>query len=119
MQIAHSKDDIKLTYKKPMLLILPTARFTDLKPQQSIIAYSSGTISCSAEGTPTPQIEWKRQDGIPLDEGRFIQHSRGSLNINPVRPQDGGTYICTFRQSKGSKRVTTKEEAINVSVISE
>jgi len=102
-----------------MLLILSTARFIDLKPQQNVIADSCGIISCSAEGTPTPQIEWKRQDGIRLDEGRFTQHSRGSLNINPVRPQDSGTYICTFRQSKGSKRVTTKELAINVSVISE
>jgi len=102
-----------------MLLILPTARFIDLKPQQSIIADSSGTISCSAEGTPTPQIEWKRQDGIPLDEGRFIQLSNGSLYINPVHPHDNGTYICTFIQSKGSKRVTTKEQAINVLVISE
>ena len=102
-----------------MLLILPTARFTDLKPQQSIVADSSGIISCSAEGTPTPQIEWKRQNEIPQDKGRFTQLSDGSLYINPVQPQDNGTYICTFRQSKGSKRVTTREQTINVFVISE
>ena len=102
-----------------MFFILPTARFTDLKPQQNIIADSSGIISCSAEGTPTPQIEWKRQDEKQLDKGRFTQLSNGSLYINLVHAQDNGTYICTFRQSKGNKRVTTREQTINVFVISE
>jgi len=60
-----------------------------------------------------------RQDNVLLDKGRFTQLSNGSLYINPVYPQDKGTYICTFRQSKGSKRVTTKEQTINVVVISE
>ena len=102
-----------------MLLILPTARFTDSKPQQSIIADSSGIISCSAEGTPTPQIEWKRQDEKQLDKGRITQVSNGSLYINLVHPRDNGTYICTFRQTKGSRRVTTNKQTINVFVISE
>jgi len=102
-----------------MLLILPTARFTYLKPQQSIIADSSGIISCSAEGTPTPQIDWRRQDGTPLYKRRFTHLSDGSLYIDPVQPQDDGTYICTFRQTKGSKRVTTSVQTIDVFVISE
>jgi hypothetical protein len=100
-------------------MFLLTARFTEVNPQQSIIADASGIISCSAEGTPTPQIEWKREDEIPLDKERFTQLSNGSLYVNPVHPQDKGTYICTFRQSKGSKRVTTKDQTINVFVISE
>jgi len=90
-----------------------------LKNEQSIIADSSGIIRCSTEGTPAPQIEWKRQDDIPLNKGRFTQLSDGSLYINPVQPQDNGTYICTFRQTKGSERVTTREETINAIVISE
>jgi len=90
-----------------------------VKPQQSIIVASSGIVSCSAEGTPTPQIEWRRQDGTPLEKGRFTQLSEGSLYINQVHPQDQGRYICTFRQTKGSKRVPTKEQTIDVFVISE
>ena len=102
-----------------MILILPTARFTNFNPEQSIIAYSSGIVSCSAEGTPTPQIDWKRQDETPLDKGRFSQLSNGSLYINLVKPKDNGTYICIFRQTKGDKRVTTNEQTISVFVISE
>ncbi|XP_020615335.1 fibroblast growth factor receptor 2-like [Orbicella faveolata] len=97
--------------------IYVNARFTEVNLEQVISAGASGIISCSAEGTPTPQIEWKRQDNVLLDKGRFTQLSNGSLYINPVYPQDKGTYICTFRQSKGSKRVTTKEQTINVVVI--
>ena len=100
-------------------MFLPTARFTEFDSQQQIIADASGIISCSAEGTPTPQIEWKRQDKVPLDKGRFSQLSNGSLHVSPVHRLDNGTYICTFIQSKGIKRVTTKDEAINVLVISE
>ena len=100
-------------------MFLLTARFTKVNPRQRIIADASGIISCSAEGTPTPQIEWKRQDEIPLNKERFTQLSNGSLRINPVHRQDSGTYICTFRQTKGRKRVTRKDQTINVFVISE
>ena len=102
-----------------MFLILPTARFTVEKRQQSIIADSSGIVSCSAEGTPTPQIDWRRQDEPQLKKERFTQLSNGSLYINLVLPQDNGTYICTFTQTKGEKRVTERRQFIDVFVISE
>ena len=100
-------------------MLLPTARFTEVNHQQSIIADASGIISCSAEGTPTPQIEWKRKDGVQLDKARFRQLLNGSLYVNPVHRQDEGTYICTFKQSKGSKRATIKNQTINVFITSE
>jgi len=104
---------------KSMSLFLLIARFTEISHKQIVIAGASGIISCSAEGTPIPQIEWRRQNNKPLDKGRFTQLSNGSLNINPVHPQDKGTYICTFTQSKGSRRVTIKDQTIKVFVISE
>ena len=84
-----------------------------------MIANASGIISCSAKGAPTPQIEWKRQDEVQLDNARFIKLLNGSLYVNPVHRQDKGTYICTFKQTKGSKRTTIEKQAINVSIISE
>ena len=106
-------------FLKPMVLFLPTARFTEVNSDQSITAGASGIISCSAEGTPTPQMFWKKQGAGLLPKGRFTQLSNGSLYVNPVLSQDNGTYTCTFKQSKGSERVTTKEQAINVVVLSE
>ena len=88
-----------------------------MNDQQSIIADASGIINCSAEGAPTPQIEWKRQD--QLDKARFTKLPNGSLFVNPVRRQDKGTYICIFTQNKGFTRATRKDKTIDVSIISE
>ena len=98
-------------------MFLPTARFIEVNHQQGIIADASGIINCSAEGAPTPQIKWKRQD--ELDKARFTKLLNGSLFVNPVHRQDKGTYICIFTQNKGSARTTTAEKTINVSIISE
>ena len=99
-------------------MFLPTARFTEVNHQQSMIADASGIISCSAEGTPTPQIVWKKKDEGQLDKDRFITFSNGSLLVKQVRQQDKGRYICTLEQTKGD-RVTMDERTINVSIISE
>ena len=96
-------------------MFLPTARFTEENLQQSIIADASGIINCSAKGVPTPQIEWKRQ----LDKARFEKLPDGSLYVNPVHRQDKGTYTCTFIQNRGADGKTTKEQIINVDIISE
>lgn len=99
-------------------MFLLTAEFIKVNHQQSIIADASGIINCSAEGVPTPQIEWKRHD--ELDKARFTKLPNGSLFVNPVRRQDKGTYICIFTQNKGSvTRTTTEEQPIDVSIISE
>nr|XP_058956060.1 vascular endothelial growth factor receptor 3-like isoform X2 [Pocillopora verrucosa] len=95
------------------------ARFTEnTRDQQSLTAYTSGTINCGAEGTPRPQITWRKQgEKLVLDGRRYTQIANGSLQIDPVNPEDGGTYRCTMTQNKGSKRVTSRHKSINVSVI--
>ena len=100
---------------------IPTARFTEnTRDQQSLIAYTSGIINCSAEGTPLPQITWGKQGEKLVPNGRrFAQIPSGSLHIDLVHPEDGGTYTCIIAQNKGSKRVTMTAKNISVSVIGE
>ncbi|CAH3133327.1 unnamed protein product, partial [Pocillopora meandrina] len=95
------------------------ARFTEnTRDQQSLTANTSGIIDCSAEGTPRPQITWRKLGEMSGPHGRrFIQISSGSLQIDPVYPEDGGTYRCTMTQNKGSKRATISHKNILVSVI--
>ena len=83
------------------------------------MAYKPGIISCSANGKPNPQISWSKEGGKSLNPKRFTQVSDGSLHIKSVRPEDDGNYTCTMKQSKGAKRVTSKDKDIRVSVISE
>ena len=61
---------------------------------------------------------WSRQDGIQLKKDRFIQLTNGSVYVNPVYPEDKGTYICTMKQNKGTDSLTRKDQTIKVFVLS-
>ena len=84
-------------------------------------------INCSALGNPAPQFKWSRRDGRRLDwrfpqsangsRGRFIQLANGSLKVEPIRREDGGSYTCTIKQSRGSDSVSEKYQSITVKVI--
>ena len=87
--------------------------------RQTFIAGTSGTISCSGDGRPSPHISWSKKGGKSLDPKRFTQVSNGSLRISYVKPEDDGTFTCTMKQTKGPKRVTSKDKSIRVRVISE
>ncbi|XP_066015708.1 fibroblast growth factor receptor 4-like isoform X2 [Pocillopora verrucosa] len=95
------------------------ARFTEnTRDQQSLIAHTSGIINCTAEGTPRPQITWRKQgEKLVLDGRRVTQIPSGSLYIHPVHPEDSGTYRCTMTQKKGSKRATIRDKSILVFVL--
>jgi len=46
-----------------------------------------------------------------------MQFSNGSLHVNPVHPQDIGTFICTSTQTKRNRGVARNIQTINVLVI--
>nr|XP_058962259.1 hemicentin-2-like [Pocillopora verrucosa] len=99
-------------------IVYINARFTEKTlNQQTFIAHTSGIISCSADGTPSPQISWSKKGGKSLDPKRFTQVSNGSLRIGFVKPEDHGTFICTMKQTKGPQRVTRRDKNILVTVI--
>nr|XP_058962211.1 vascular endothelial growth factor receptor 3-like isoform X2 [Pocillopora verrucosa] len=99
-------------------IVYINARFTQKTlDQQTFIAYTSGIISCSADGTPSPQISWSKKGGKSLDPKRFTQVSNGSLRIGFVKPEDNGTFTCTMKQTKGPQRVTSRDKNIVVTVI--
>nr|XP_058946193.1 fibroblast growth factor receptor 3-like [Pocillopora verrucosa] len=99
-------------------IVYINARFTEKTlDQQTLTAYTSGIISCSADGKPSPQISWSKKGGKSLDSRRFTQVPSGSLRISYVKPEDDGTFTCTMKQTKGPRMVTTKDKHIRVTVI--
>ncbi|PFX12395.1 Matrix-remodeling-associated protein 5, partial [Stylophora pistillata] len=107
----------RLEYVK-FYIVYVNAKFTDnTLDQQILTADTSGIISCSAQGKPSPQIYWSKKGGNSFDHRRFTQVSNGSLHISPVKPEDNGTFICTMKQTKGAKRVTSNDRNILVTII--
>ncbi|XP_022809906.1 roundabout homolog 1-like isoform X1 [Stylophora pistillata] len=101
-------------------IVYVNAKFTDnTLDQQTLTAGTSGIISCGAQGEPSPQIYWRKKGGNSFDHRRFTQVSNGSLHISPVKPEDNGTFICTSKQTKGAKRVTSNDKDILVTIRSE
>ena len=93
------------------------AGFKDKKTLQTLIYGKPGKISCTAEGNPPPEFEWRKNDSLLLKEDRFTQLSDGSLQIDRVRREDKGAYKCSIKQTKGSERITVYSQVINLSVI--
>ena len=51
------------------------------------------TFPCSASGTPTPSISWRREGGLPLPKKRHKAY-QGTLTITGLQKQDHGLYEC-------------------------
>ena len=51
------------------------------------------TFPCSASGTPTPSISWRREGGLPLPKKRHKEY-QGTLTITGLQKQDHGLYEC-------------------------
>ena len=51
------------------------------------------TFPCSASGTPTPSISWRRGEGLPLPKKRHKAY-QGTLTITGLQKQDHGIYEC-------------------------
>lgn len=59
----------------------------------SAIEGSSHSLSCLAEGDPTPQVTWSR-DSLMIS-------TNGVLTFAVVARSDGGTYTCTASNTAG------------------
>ena len=110
-----------ITYKKRwklrQVVFLSTARFTSEDPRQTLVAGKSGILNCSAEGNPAPRFKWTRKGGKALDRQRFRQQPDGNMLVKAVFKEDGGEFICTIEQNKGTKHTTIKRQSITVFII--
>ena len=51
------------------------------------------TFPCSASGTPTPSISWRRLSGAALPRKRHKEY-QGTLTISGLQKKDHGIYEC-------------------------
>ncbi|XP_050293161.1 roundabout homolog 2 [Anthonomus grandis grandis] len=76
--------------------------FFNKEPQDiESLAGERVTFKCQADGDPTPNVIWRRDDGkMPL--GRVSVLEDKSLQIENVQPGDEGLYICNAENIVGS-----------------
>ncbi|KAB7508158.1 Protein turtle [Armadillidium nasatum] len=59
-------------------------------------------LNCEAEGTPTPEIMWFRDDKpVTPSDSVGIFNDGTELRINKIRDQDIGDYLCVARNAEG------------------
>jgi Immunoglobulin domain len=53
-------------------------------------------LQCAAVGLPIPTIVWEREDGQPIDWGKWKDNSKigRSVNITSINRIHMGTYVC-------------------------
>ncbi|KAL4658231.1 protein sidekick-1-like [Arapaima gigas] len=64
------------------------------------------TFTCRVSGAPKPAITWKRDSQLlasgSMQIPRFSLLESGGLQVDPVLPQDTGTYTCYASNSEGA-----------------
>ena len=63
-------------------------------------SYNEGsvvTISCTATGTPEPDVEWKRNGKV-----RANGKKTAILTFSSINKTDSGNYICTASNREGT-----------------
>ena len=58
-------------------------------------------LTCEATGTPTPRIEWLRDNSALIADGERIIIEGNQLTINNARPSDSGEYMCLAINAAG------------------
>ncbi|XP_036358845.1 uncharacterized protein LOC115211947 isoform X2 [Octopus sinensis] len=77
------------------------------KPIYQSVAGNSITIPCDAEGTPKPEITWRKVDGEIDWESRASQN-KGNLTIYLLEKADHGDYECVATNQITSIVIGTK-----------
>merc|ERR1719270_2665268 len=72
------------------------------KSKASFIVGTSITLSCTADGFPTPVIKWYKNN-TPLKNSNKVNITGSSLVISRVKFIDKGTYKCTASNNYESK----------------
>ena len=77
------------------------------KVPQTVLVGGSVDMQCRAQGAPTPEIHWSREDGRPLPPN-VEQTPGGLLRLTNVNYNDEGFYVCTGTNSVGKATLASQ-----------
>uniref|UniRef100_A0A8C4U7D5 Hemicentin-1 n=1 Tax=Falco tinnunculus TaxID=100819 RepID=A0A8C4U7D5_FALTI len=79
--------------------IPPKIRRTDA--QYTVTEDSQAVLSCVADGIPTPTINWKKDNTLLTEIGKYRAVPGGDLILDNVVPADAGSYTCIANNAAG------------------
>ena len=91
-------NDVSVFVEPPVITNRPPS-------QVSVAQGSSLSLCCKASGFPPPKVHWSRAQQSP-DSTLASQH-KGCFEINPVKYNSDGDYICQARNDFGLAEETT------------
>ena len=71
----------------------------------SVVQGSTLSLCCEATGSPQPNVQWLRVEQSSATTLAYQQ--KGCLEINPVKFNSDGDYICQARNRFGIAETTT------------
>ena len=74
-------------------------------PQVAVAQGSTLSLCCEASGSPPPKVQWSRAGQSPAST--LVFQEKGCLEINPVKYNSDGYYICQARNPFGLAETTT------------
>ena len=103
-----------MSYYVSRVLVEPV--ITVSPSDMNVISPLSVTLSCEAEGKPTPVITWQfKGANISITGSKYSQNTRGHLTVSVQSIADKGTYKCiaTNKHATASKSAVIRVQGMN------
>jgi len=100
--------------QKIALVTLTSLPQVTIEPKKSatVVSGDSVKISCSAAGSPVPEVTWKNEDGIDLGNLTTVEdidHGvKVTLSIAEVKEQHAGLFTCTAKVPEQEEPVSAE-----------
>ena len=96
---------VNLVTNDVSVFVEPPAITSRPPSQVSVDQGSTLRLCCEASGSPPPKVHWSRAQQSP-DSTLASQH-KGCFQVNPVKYNSDGDYICQARNNFGLAETTT------------
>ncbi|XP_072441846.1 neural cell adhesion molecule 2-like isoform X2 [Chiloscyllium punctatum] len=98
--------DISVIVNVPPVIHVPKRSVNATADRQESV-----TLTCTATGSPEPDISWYRDGRLIEDDDKYVSKKSTELTIRNIAQEDTGAYIC-----RATNKAGTVEEQLSVKV---